>query len=356
MKILLALALALCWIPSATAQPAPEDKIVGRWNGLGMNYLTVMIIEKNHTWHDADEPSGSGTWSFQDGQFSLVNAEVTLKGSIDPEGRLILFQPEEPGLKFPFRRNEPTSSSLSIARAPAGPVPQPTGEWRFAYLKKSAIPAAPPFDMIRFVPGGKTQLGFATAARQFDVDCHFTGPFLAVPLAGEKTLTDLLSYIPLGRPASSMLFFAFRLEDDAKTLVLSNWQAVEPFKCEWVFMQPEQFPPNEIVGTWIAPRPGLNQEIEMRKDGVCAIASSNGQKVVAAAAQPLEYYRLWRSPLGNIISVVTMQPDMRLLHVAMMRYEKKNDELVITPVELEFGEKLKLLEAGRETWKLKKNQ
>lgn len=267
---------------------------------------------------------------------------------IDAEGRLILEQPNDPGLNLAMRRKEEFG-----VRPPASPQKPPQGEWRFAYIRKSSINAGPPFDAITF-NGGKAQLEFTPAQQRFEVACRLANNALSFATSDPPILSKLMNYTPLGFPLPKNIQFAYRWENEGQTLILSNAQASPMFACEWAFLRPEQFQPNKLAGTWIGKGSLTGAMMEVRQDGTLNTPMP-GEPPPAPGAKPrlpVKYYRLWKSPFGDAISIVQLSPDMQLAHVQMARLEVSGEDIILTPLECKYGETLQLAQAGRANWKL----
>jgi hypothetical protein len=164
-----------------------------------------------------------------------------------------------------------------------------------------------------------------------------------------------------GEAAMPKLEFSFRWEDGEKKLVLAIPQMQHgPFEFEWTFFRPDQFLPYDIKGTWGGgvPVQGMSEEIQMGQDGRFsrAVFSKEGKAVHKNNARVSDYYRLWKAPFGNALTIVTFDAEMGAQMTQLFKYEKKQDAIVVTPVELQEDGKLKLHPEAVFTWKLKRGQ
>jgi hypothetical protein len=352
MKLLTIFAFALLLLTSfATAisgpNEKPEDKIVGQWRGVGMASDIVWPIEKDHTWRMGND---LGTWSYQEGKFyirSNDSPKVHTIATIDAKGQLVSTSadhPDDKDYEETWVRDVKKSASVSSLSEKNRPsVKSLAGEWRFAYTRKSLFSFAPAFDRITFLDGGKVQTSSTLIAQQFTGDYTIAGDNLKLTGLGPKHV------------ASNLIC---HLEDNGQTLVLTPTGSTAEYSANWVLYRPQRFLPNNLAGKWTSPVDmNLTREMELRPDGriTFAIIDRNGKPVKADHHQHFDYYRLWSSPFGPAMTTVMVVPELGL-QARSMKYERKNGELTIIPLECGMIEELQLLEQGKEIWKLKKPQ
>ena len=331
-------------ISCASISGAPVDPIVGRWDGVGYESTFHASFDKNHTfrlsdsWADKENDATTGTWTLRDGKYILPSGEDHRTGTIDAQGQLIISAEGIP-IKLYFQRHG------AKAPAPAAAGKPPVGEWRFAYTSKSSIPAnsPPPFDVMSFLEQGKVRLKSSAATKEFNLNYQLAGNVISI-VTGEAALPKL--------------DFSYRWEDGGKTLLLSVPQAQHgPFEIEWAFMKPDQFLPNDIKGIWVGDMrtPDMNEEIEMGLDGRWSrtVTAKDGKAIHKNNARVSDYYRLWKAPFGNALTVVTFNAEMGAQLTQIFKLEKKPNEITVTPVELTEDGKLKPHQEARFTWKLK---
>lgn len=338
--------------PPSNPEDRPENHIVGVWRGAGWGVAMVWVFDKNHTWSQADDRDTSGTWSFKDGKFlvNLPDAEADLQGIIDARGQLVLQHvTAEPGgegeMKYVFRHE---SSGRPPAIAPAGEATTPTtqtllGEWRFAYARNTLLPLAPAYDVVSFTDQG-TVLTTSTLAGK--------------AIAGKYKLTgNILSLTGMGANRESY-DLACRLEEGGKALVLASQRlpgALQISTAEWFFLRPEGFLPNDLAGAWVSPDPakGVTQEMTLRPDGRYShtITDKTGETQTALDGQRANYCRFWPCKFGKAMTMVSINPEVGRPS-NMMRYERQDGELILTPLAWTDEGELKLQEEGRAVWKL----
>jgi len=352
MKLLMLTVLTLLFLVScAMAQNSPEDKILGRWKGYPIP--TMLVFAKDHTVQLGDDP---GQWCYENGKY-LVFCKGEPKdsgwtGQFDAKGRLVINAAKIPdsakdeGETLIFSREEANKPAGLSATGVTPTVKDLAGEWRFANTIHSHLRLAPTFDVISFTDLGKIQTTSTLISQKFDGNYKLAGNGLKITELGPKRVANELTA---------------RLEDNGKSLVLAPKVPSEFYASEWVYLRSDRFVSNgDFAGTWTnkMPREAYHRDMELRKDGrlIVMAIDENGKMlkmINGNEGKHFDYYFVWSSPEGRIITTVYVVPELGVQTVSM-KCERKNNELIITPIEFGIDGEMKMIEKFKETWKMKK--
>jgi hypothetical protein len=352
-RFLMIAALVLTTIVHATTQATTStvavDPIIGRWDGTGYLSDFHMQFKQDHTFTIVDDWASNKAdnegrkWAKTGNQYQLTESSVNMRSAtIDADGQLIVEFKNGHGPKITLRRQ----GAKAPVPANAGPAPQ--GEWRFAYTNKSNTPANSPalFDVMNFISKDKLKLKSTCAGQDFE---------RAYQVAGNVISVDTAS------PMMPKLDFAYRWDDNGKILrlTMANMEN-SPSQFEWTFLRPDQFLPLEIDGTWTGTSTvtsSIRLEYRFQPDGrlvYSAFSKSDGKAIRRGNPRFSDYYRLWRAPCGKVVTVINFNAEMSSQQTQMFTYERRQNELTLTPLVLEEDGKLTLHPEGRSVWTLLK--
>ncbi|MCE5228074.1 hypothetical protein LLG95_00565 [bacterium] len=337
------MALAIFCIASCVSFAA-DDPIIGSWDGVGFGKDTKAVFNKDHTYKivfawSKDDPA-TGTWSVHESKYSLLNPEGDRTGTFDSQGRLVISVNINPNAKLTFIR---PGTKPPVSKSASKP---PTGEWRYAYTNKSTVPAncPPPFDAMIFYD---KKVKVMNTAAKVTMDCHY------------KVSGDVIT---ISKPGMDDMEFGFRRAAGDKQMILRMPELENgPMDFEWTYIKPDQFLPNDIKGTYVGKTPEhtvagvFTQEIQLGREGFFSwTLSDQGRIVYKNNKKVIDYYRLWKAPFGNAITIVKFNEQMSAQSSEILKYEMKNDDLILIPIELLADGKFKVHEADKLILKPKK--
>lgn len=362
MKITFHLSVALtlmflnsCAVAQSNKVTDPEYRIVGTWRGIGAQFLIVMTFNKDHSWYYEDEKAHPSTWTYANGQYVIKQEEANLKGRIDEQGRLVLVHdlPQEdkddPPVQFILRREgekEPTQAATPAVKVPPATPKALVGEWRLACVDKCWVPgAAPAFDALTFK--NEETLRNTSTLGPVNIDTSYT-------LAG-TTLT-----MKAANPKAPFPPMAVRLEDQGKKLVLTPLGVPTYASCDIVYLRADQFLPYDLTGKWVKREQdgGMRTEMGLGQDGrMTFVGVEPGEHIVDPFGPKYKpVYRLWSSPFGKTMTIITFRPGEGIqMHV--LQIDRKGDTLTRTPILWKReSEKLEKQPEAADHWDLKKSQ
>lgn len=340
--------LVVIWIAACSICFGADDPIIGEWDGIGalQNYHATFNPDHTYTMREnefggKEQVFAKGTWSLKDGKYLLPFGapEGSRNATIDQDGRLVVRYEQDPPDLFFLKHG-------AKQPIPAAAGKPPVGEWRYAYTCRSNVPACcpAPFDEISFDGKGKVHLKSTVNKKNFDL--------------GYTVASDVIS-IEMVKGGAGRLQFQFAWENKDSELVLWIPQAVHgPLEFKWKYFKPDQFLPCDVKGAWtgpIAEMPDTTEEIQFGDNGLFTrTVYQKGQKIHEGSPRYNSYYRLWKSPLGNMLTIVQLNEEMGMQSSQLFKYERKGDALAATAVELTEDGKLKPHDEAKLTWKAKK--
>ena len=305
--------VCIAWL---SAPCLAADSIVGRWRGMGVWEQMEWEFREDGTFSAGND---RGVWEPHGEDYLVYEKQKVVGGGrvarIDEAGRLhvidLVLQREE---ALEARRNMPPPTAKEL-----------TGEWLYVYSRNWIYDLAPPLDIMRFTADGDV-----VSTLTLDGSSH----------RDRYTMNEDLLRMTGTPPDVSERWLRVRYDREKDELIARPPHPNPNKPVEWVFVRAgRMLPYAEVAGVWTIPGEmgDFVREYTYHPDGRGSyrLLDAEGLEIDVSGQNPNNYgsyFRVWRSPLGTMLTAVTPVPYLGPT-AQVMRYTIEADRLEGTGVD-----------------------
>lgn len=179
------------------------------------------------------------------------------------------------------------------------------GEWRFIYIQESPVAAPPRFDIVQFGD---------------DNSVHLTDSLSGKTYHGNYTTKDGKTEIAFDVPEIEGRIkqeWTLTLQDMGSTMIINADGA------QLAYQEVNRMSRDDLSGRWVNEQFGTKGIMTLGPDG-SYIVEEGGNKIEG-------YYRLWRSGLGETMTLTYLVPERGAV-TNLMLYNRRGDLLIMRPL------------------------